>query len=159
MRKISNKQIFNYGILACLILISGTSIYYNYVLEKELEEMDVFFDKIFDKESGNKIIYREYDSINEVELYNITKYDQLSDKNNKELIDSIKLYKSVIKLMETRYNVHYNTKFENDFIILNLQADKVDSALALFPYFKDRIIEKETNEKGGVIWTISVDKK
>jgi hypothetical protein len=54
-------------------------------------------------------------------------------------LDSTRTYKSIYELIERRYGIRYILRKEGNSSFLTIPKSKVDTALMLYPYFKDRI--------------------
>ena len=87
-------------------------------------------------------------------------YDELVDKYNKlvkefnvefnENMHQIKELKSALNLIEKRYNIQYVVNRDSTFSVIKLSnTEKIDSALMLLPYYKDKIKKSSDN-----VWTI-----
>ena len=89
----------------------------------------------------------------EVHNYADLNKNKLTDENNL-LRDSLASYNSVIRLIQSNYHVNYNISRNGKKKNISVNADKLDSALVLLPYFRDRLkLDKE-----GKVWTIKTSK-
>lgn len=91
-------------------------------------------------------LLRHYDEL-------VVKYKKLvKDYNNEfnENMHQIKELKSALDLIEKRYNIQYVVKRDSTFSVIYLSnTEKVDSALMILPYYKDKLKKGADN-----IWTI-----
>lgn len=83
----------------------------------------------------------------------VVKYKKLvKDYNNEfnEHMHQIKELKSALDLIEKRYNIQYEVKRDSTFSVINLSnTEKIDSALMILPYYKDKLKKGSDN-----VWTI-----
>nr|WP_319511332.1 hypothetical protein [uncultured Draconibacterium sp.] len=95
------------------------------------EQLDIFKDKYniainelqrFSEEYNNLI--KDYNLLAE-EYYNAT--------------DTLAMYESLTGLLESVYSVHYELSHNENTRTVRVIAPKVDSALILLPYFRDRL--------------------
>jgi len=91
----------------------------------------------------------------------IAKYNEnISDQNklvgNYNLIsDSLSSFKSIVRLIQSNYNIDYNINRKGNIKEISIKANKLDSALVLLPYFRDRLkLDKEKK-----VWIINTGKK
>jgi len=93
------------------------------------------------------------------------KYNNLVDAYNKNIeltkkginnyhqtIDSLSNYKTIVDLIHSRYFVDYRITNDGKYRRISIQSEKLDSALILLPYFRDRI-KKEKD-----VWKINTRK-
>lgn len=106
------------------------------LLNKDYVELQVRFNSLVDEFNGK-----------------IADKNKLTDENNL-LRDSLASYNSVIRLIQSNYHVNYNISRNGKKKNISVNADKLDSALVLLPYFRDRLkLDKE-----GKVWTIKTSK-
>jgi tetratricopeptide (TPR) repeat protein len=93
------------------------------------------------------------------------KYNNLVNDYNKKMeltkestniynqtIDSLSNYKLIVDLIHSRYFIDYRITNEGKYRKIRIQSEKLDSALILLPYFRDRI-KKEKD-----VWKINTRK-
>jgi len=114
-------------------------------------------DNIQTIESYNKLVD---DYIDLKERYNnlISKYNKNIEINKRsvnsrnEIIDSLSNYKTVVDLLHSHYFIDYTITTEGKNRKISIEAEKLDSALILLPYYRDRI-KREKNK-----WIINTRK-
>lgn len=86
-----------------------------------------------------------------VDKFNI----KIADKNKliddlNVLADSLSSYKSVVRLIQSNYQINYSIIRNGRSKDISINADKLDSALVLLPYFRDRL----KLDNAGKVWTV-----
>lgn len=115
------------------------------VKEKEYEYIDRVQEKVITREPA---IYKGDSNISVSQLterYNALqrKYNQIIDTNYTNELE-IKKLKLVIGLIEKNYGITYTSSVDSNIIRTSLEnTDKIDSALMLLPYYRDRLEQKE----------------
>jgi len=108
-----------------------------------------------DKLFTAKAFVNEYNALSKdynvlVNDYNKVIGDYNDYYNEKEF--QIRELKSALGLIEKRYNIHYVVRRDSTFSVIDLSnTEKVDSALMLLPYYKDKI--KKVSDS---VWTIEI---
>jgi hypothetical protein len=98
------------------------------------------------KESQNK-----YNNL--VDNYNTNIVSTKKYLNNYNLIlDSLSNYKTIFNLIHSHYFLDYKIENDGKYRKISIKSEKLDSALILLPYFRDRL-RKEKNS-----WKITIDK-
>jgi len=88
-------------------------------------------------------------------------YNDLVRQQNKiitnlnEVSDSLSTFKTILALTKSNFDIKYNIKIDGNSKKISLQAAKLDSALVLFPYFRDRLT-LDTEKK---VWIINTSRK
>lgn len=110
------------------------------------------------KQDRNELI-TEYNSL--VNRYNKLVESQSELNNNfNQVADSLYSFKIVLQLIQSNYHIDFvidrngNGKIEE----VSLKADKLDSALVLLPYFRDRLTLDKV-DKNKKFWTIKTGTK
>ncbi|MDX9694536.1 MAG: hypothetical protein RBT49_01990 [Bacteroidales bacterium] len=114
---------------------------------------------------NNKLLIQDYNNLyNDYKDFQ-KKYNNLIDAYNKnnestkknfnnysQTIDSLSNYKTIVDLIRSRYFIDYQITNDGKYRRISIQSEKLDSALILLPYFKDRI--KKEND----VWKINTRK-
>ena len=103
--------------------------------------MNVQYDSLENKNSRS-VSYRIRDG-------EIVKYDELVDEN-----DELRKERDILNLKLNLIQKNYNITFEESEKRIIIHAEKIDSALLLFPYYKDNL-KYNSEEK---TWTITFPK-
>ena len=84
----------------------------------------------------------------------IKDYEDMANEFNKNM-QQIKELKSALGLIEKQYNIQYVVKKDSTFSVIELSnTEKIDSALMLLPYYKDKL--KKVSDS---LWTIEYIEK
>lgn len=70
-----------------------------------------------------------------------------------QLNDSIKTLTRQLEFIKKKYSVEANTKIDGNYKITSAQSAKIDSALMLLPYYRDRLIYDSVKNEWKVIVT------
>lgn len=101
--------------------------------------------------------------VQQIENYNklVNQFNELNanyisvlneNRNNKKTISELT---TVLNLVKNNYQIDYEIKYDSVYVITSLtHTQKVDSALLLLPYFRDRL-KKDNNNT----WTITTRRK
>lgn len=80
-------------------------------------------------------------------------YNKLAKQYNDDFNDynyRIRELESALRMIEKRYNIQYSVKRDSTFSVIELSnTEKIDSALLLLPYYKDKL--KKVSDS---VWTI-----
>lgn len=137
----------------------------------EYELMSVKHNKIANENTQNIDDYnsltKSYNSLyTDYSLLN-NKYNSLIDEFNKfvnfqkstietykSTADSLSSFKTIVSLIQSNYHVNYEITKTGKTKKVSINADKLDSALVLLPYFRDRL----KLDENGKVWTIKTGK-
>ena len=78
-----------------------------------------------------------------------SQYQRLIDEH----IDSLNIYRFMVKLAKKHYGLEFKVKKEKNTLSAEWGGKMIDSAIVLFPYYKHRL------SKDGDEWTIETDKE
>lgn len=151
-----NEKIIEKYISECGILVNGKKL----TTDELVQYMNKQFEEINDI---NKKLNILNDSLNIYKsFYYLTKknlkvdFKMTEDKNGRMMVfsnptDSSKIYKELYKMIEKEYGIRYEVKFVDDYMKVSKSFSKVDSALLIFKYYKDKLKKGE-----GDTWTIEL---
>jgi len=149
----------------------GEILKYN-VIAEELDKTKDDYNKIIDRH--NEIIKQNTQNINDynslansftslnqdhnklIGIYkeNIEKYNKMINTFS-QVSDSLTSLNSIVKLAQSNYDITYSIRRNGNMKEISIRSDKLDSALVLLPFFRDRL-KLDTIKN---IWTIRIDKK
>ncbi|CAL1518954.1 hypothetical protein [Chitinophaga sp. MM2321] len=75
--------------------------------------------------------------------------------NYREFLDTAIIYKKIVELIQRDYKIFYKVEKSGDSYRFSKNTSAVDSALALFPYYKDRVRMDPVKNA----WIITTEKK
>lgn len=139
--------------------------------EKKYEQISLKHSKILndnnkDLEDFNTIVNdynslsQEYNSLLKSYKLLIGDYNEIVVRQRKyindlnQVSDSLSSFKIILRLIQKDYNISYSINTKGDIKSISVKSDKVDSALVLLPFFRDRL--KLDREKG--MWEIKTNK-
>lgn len=156
----------------------GKVVKYN-TLAKELDESKEDYNEVIQRHSEiiekNKQNEENYNSLYESmnALYKdhndlVKKYNELVGDYNKNIKgnnenlrnlnvvrDSLSSFKTIVRLTQSNYGITYNIQRENNTKTISINAEKLDSALVLLPYFRNRL----TLDTLKNVWIIDTSKR
>ena len=112
----------------------------------DYNSLAIKYNSLFD---DYKLIHQSFSTL--VANYNINtnSFQNLNKKYNISQ-DSLSIYKAIVDLTHKVYAIDYNIQIDGNNRKISVTAEKLDSALVLLPYFRDRL-KKEKN-----VWKISL---
>lgn len=114
------------------------------------DTLSIFLDSLNLEHNGLIIQYNEL-----IEKYNSSIENRIElTKKYFQVLDSLSSFKSIVDLTQSKYSIDYNIRKNGNYKEISIKADKIDSALILLPYFRDRL--KLDNEKK--VWIINTGK-
>ena len=134
---------------------------YSQFLKKNIKIVDENNQNIEDYNSLIKefsSLYNDYKDLqkkynNLISYYNKNIVMTRSDLNNHNLVlDSLSNYKAIVDLIHSNYFIDYKIVDDGKYRKISIKSEKLDSALILLPYFRDRL-KKEKN-----VWKIITGK-
>lgn len=153
------------------IVRDGRILKYNEIYNS----LDSITNKYYELENKNNRtqteLINDYNKLIQELQKNIDDYNVLVQKTNsqqKEIVslknklnnksDSIWIFKTISDMSRSQYGIMYHIKKENKQLKVSIEADRVDSALTLFPHYRHKI--KKIERKGNMIEsTIILDEK
>lgn len=140
-----NTEIIEKYIDNCNFILKGKTI--------TAEELILYTQQINDSLN----LYRAFHNLTKKNLnidYNISKCEDGRVISMEIPQDTLGIYKILYETAVKKYGIDYETKSENgDLVILN-NFSKVDSAMLIFDYYKDKLTKDENGN-----WMIIVEKK
>jgi hypothetical protein len=98
-----------------------------------------------------QITNKKYSDLVQNYNFNIETSKKLNVKFN-STHDSLSIYKAIVSLINKNYSINYKIQIDGEFRKISISSEKLDSALVLLPYFRDRL----TKDKD--VWKINLRK-
>ena len=106
-----------------------------------------------DKVLSAQDLVKEYNMLSKDYNKLVRDYNKLAKQYDDDFKDNsfrIRELESALRMIEKRYNIQYNVKRDSTFSVIELSnTGKIDSALMLLPYYKDKL--KKVSDS---VWTI-----
>ena len=148
-------------------LLQKSKAQYQSKISRHIQGCDFIIDgKKVDSNELMKIIEGLYISVgkNKDSLYY---YRELTKRNNhfqdvieskipdiQKMNDSLSIYRGIYQVIKKQYGINHTGRIEGNSIIYKRPVNKVDSALAVFKYYKDKV----HRDKDGT-WIVDVENK
>jgi len=108
-----------------------------------------------DKVLSAQDLVKEYNMLSKDYNKLVRDYNKLAKQYDDDFNDNsfrIRELESALRMIEKRYNIQYNVKRDSTFSVIELSnTGKIDSALMLLPYYKDKL--KKVSDS---VWTIEL---
>ncbi|MEX2592571.1 MAG: hypothetical protein WD426_07330 [Anditalea sp.] len=118
---------------------------------KDSQYLDSIYDSLL---SDYNALVVSFNNNSDIYTAHIRGQDSILNVLHNEL-DSLSIYRSFANLAKEKYNISFSIKSEGEARYLRIDKSAVDSAMILFPYYKDRL----SYDKNKKQWIITFDKK
>ena len=141
-QSIKNSEIIEKYINNCSFLLNGKEI--------TSEELILYVEKIIDSLKIYKTVYNLTKENLNLD-FNITEMDNGKIVTLEMPYDSLKKYKILYEMAVKEYGFKYIISKNNQDLIIQKEFTKVDSALIIFEYYRDKLFKSEDGNWGVII--------